>query len=75
MSTYDLYKDYFYSMKIFYAEASYTQVTESPQDDLIGLLSNLGGNLGMFLGFSIFSFVELMELLIKILWILLFFKK
>ena len=67
-STYDLYKDYFYSMKIFYAEPSYTQITEAPQQNLIDLYSSLGGNLGLFLGFSIFSLVELFELFIKIIW-------
>ncbi len=66
VSTYDLYRDYFYSMKIFYSKATYTQVTESPQQSFIDLLSSLGGNLGMFLGFSIFSLVEVFELLIKI---------
>jgi hypothetical protein len=71
VSTYDLYKDYFYSIKVFYAEATYTQITEAPQQGIVDLLSSLGGNLGMFLGFSIFSFVELLELLIKVIWILL----
>ena len=71
VSTYDLYKDYFYSIKVFYAEATYTQITEAPQQGIVDLLSSLGGNLGMFLGFSIFSLVELLELLIKVIWILL----
>ena len=74
VSTYDLYRDYFYSMKIFYSKATFTQITESPQQGIIDLLSSLGGNLGMFLGFSIFSLVEVFELLIKVIWVLVFFK-
>ena len=74
VSTYDLYKDYFYSMKIYYAKATFTQITEVPQQGVIDLLSSLGGTLGMFLGFSIFSLIEVFELIIYVLWTLLFYK-
>ena len=66
-STYDLYRQYFFSMNFYYSSASYTYVSQSPQMTLIGLLSNLGGSLGMFLGLSVFSVVEVFEILIRVI--------
>ena len=62
LSTYEKYKQYFYSLNVFYPEMQYTLITETPQISLTGLMSSLGGSLGMFLGFSVFSFVEVIEL-------------
>ena len=75
VSTYELYKDYYYSMKIFFPTTSYEQITDSPQLDIYGLLANLGGTLGMFLAFTVFSFVELIEIIIKTLWLFLSVKE
>ena len=69
VSTYELYKDYYYSMKIFVPSTSYEQITDSPQFDIYALLANLGGTLGMFLAFTVFSFVELIEILMKTIWL------
>ena len=66
LSSYDLYREYFYKINIFYATTEYTFISESPQMTLTGLLSNLGGSLGMFLGFSVFSILEIFELLFKV---------
>ena len=59
----------FVSLNIFYDSLSYTQVTETPQMDLIGLMANIGGNLGLFLGVSVFSLCEMVEVLIEIYYI------
>jgi hypothetical protein len=69
VSTYELYKDYYYSMKIFFPTTSYEQITDSPQFDIYALLANLGGTLGMFLAFTVFSSVELVEISIKTIWL------
>ena len=67
LSTYASYKEYFYSFNIYYSSGKYTYISDSPQMTTFGLLSNLGGSLGMFLGFSVFSILEAIELLFKIL--------
>ena len=55
LSSYDLFRELFYSMRIYYSSIEYTYISESPQTTVFGLLSSLGGSLGMFLGFSVFS--------------------
>ena len=59
----------FVSLSIFYDSLAYTQLTEMPQMDLIGLMANIGGNLGLFLGVSVFSLCEIVEVLIEIFYI------
>ena len=46
---------------------------QEPKILLTDLVSNIGGTLGLFLGISFLSFIELFELIIEILFI--FFKK
>jgi hypothetical protein len=53
-------------VNIFYDSLSYTMSTESPKMDVVSLLSNIGGNLGLFLGVSLISVCELIEALIEI---------
>jgi len=67
LSSFDLYKKYFYSIKVFYPSIKYTYISESPQMTPYGLVSSLGGSLGMFLGFSVFSLIELLEISFTIL--------
>ena len=66
ISTYDSFRQYFYSINIFYPTATYTYIAETPQVNTFGLLSSLGGSLGMFLGFSVFSLLEVFELLLSL---------
>ena len=61
------------SLNIFYESLSYTLSTESPQMDSISLLANIGGHLGLFLGVSVFSLCEIVEVAMEI--ILIKFKK
>lgn len=56
-------RDYFISFNIYYDDLSYTLVEESPFWDVFALFSNIGGNLGLFVGMSFLSFVEVFELL------------
>lgn len=58
--------DSFVELFIFYESLSYTYMTESPKLDIIGLLASVGGNLSLFMGISIFSFFELIEIFIEI---------
>ena len=53
-------------VNIFYDSMSYELSTESPKMDIVSLLASIGGNLGLFLGVSVFSLCELIEVAIEI---------
>ena len=55
---------------LYYDTLSYQISTESPQMNFVSLLASIGGNLGLFLGVSVFSVCELVEILIEVLYIL-----
>jgi hypothetical protein len=74
ISSYAIFKEYFYSINIFYSSLKYTLISESPQTTMFGLLSSLGGSLGMFLGLSVFSLLEVFELLFELIWNLIYKK-
>ena len=54
------------SVNIFYGSLSYMESKESPKMTLVSLLALIGGNLSLFLGISLISLFELIELLIEI---------
>ena len=55
-------------LTVSYSTLRYTQITESPQATFISLLAQLGGSLGMFISFSVFTLFESIELLVLILY-------
>ena len=52
-------------VNVFYASLSYMKSEESPQWDWISLVAYLGGNFGLFLGFSLFSLSEYMQMIFE----------
>jgi hypothetical protein len=56
----------FVNFNIFYKSLSYEVSYESPQTNFIWLIANIGGYLSLFLGVSLFSFVELIQLAIEL---------
>ncbi|CAF0708133.1 unnamed protein product [Brachionus calyciflorus] len=54
------------SLIIHFDSLGYTQIEETPITDIVGLLSNIGGLAGLFLGLSVLSFVEIFEIFIEI---------
>lgn len=58
-------------VKIYFDELKYTLIDQIPKMDTESLISSIGGSLGLFMGLSICSFMELLELL----WIVITFKK
>ena len=54
------------SFNVFYDSLSYTISTESPKMDLVSLLASIGGNMGLFMGISLLSLCEVVELLIEL---------
>ena len=61
--TYEMYKESVLALNIFYPYAQYTRITESPKTTPIDLLSQIGGSLGMCVGFSLFHAIEVGEIL------------
>ena len=57
---------YIVSMKIFYPFTQYTKISEEPKTNVFDLISQIGGSLGMLLGFSLFHLIEIIELFILV---------
>jgi hypothetical protein len=53
-------------LNINYRDLQYTLVEESQKTTWLDLLSNVGGTLGLFTGFSFLSLVELLEIIFEI---------
>jgi acid-sensing ion channel, other len=66
-SNYERDRELFYSLNIYYLSNEYTFIDVAPSMSVYGLLSSLGGSLGMFLGLSVFSLLEIFELIIKMI--------
>ena len=54
------------AVNVFYDSLSYTFSTESAKCDVVSLLASIGGSLGLFMGVSVLSLVEILQLLIEI---------
>ena len=57
------------SINVFYTSLEYTVIAETPQTTLF---TQLGGSLGMFISFSVFTLFEAIEIIILILYALWF---
>ena len=55
------------SLVVFLPNLKYTHVSESPQTTFVTLLSQLGGSLGMFISFSMFTLFEAVEVFVLLL--------
>nr|XP_019920401.2 amiloride-sensitive sodium channel subunit alpha [Crassostrea gigas] len=61
-------KDNFLKTVIYYEDLNFEEISEEPLYDGFRFLSDIGGTLGLFLGASILSFVELVQLMVEILY-------
>jgi hypothetical protein len=52
-------------IRVYYPDLAYQTITQSPIYAGIDLLSLIGGTLSLFIGFSILSFVEIMDLFLS----------
>jgi hypothetical protein len=57
------YKESHLVLNVYYPSVEQLEIIEIPKTSFAELLANLGGVLGIFLGFSIFSVVEFFELI------------
>jgi len=71
-SEYKQLKKNFVSILVYYKELQYTLISQEAKTEAFCFVSNIGGILGLFLGISFLSFVEILEVLIEIFYILLF---
>jgi hypothetical protein len=55
------------SFALYYQDFSYSQFKEVPLESKISLVSKIGGTLGLFLGMSLLSFIEIFEFIIEII--------
>ncbi len=54
------------AVNVYYTSSSYMKITESPSILIYDLAPNIGGTMGLFVGMSALSFMELIELAIEI---------
>ena len=52
-------------LNVYYDQLSYTQISKDAKLGLVDLISGIGGLLGLFLGMSFLSFVELIEIILE----------
>ena len=58
------------SLNIYFEQLSYTEISQNAKTELVDLVSNIGGLLGLFIGTSFLSFVEIIEIFIEVFVIL-----
>jgi hypothetical protein len=56
-----------YAVNIFFSELTHARIVEVPNYTPISLISNIGGTLGLFLGMSLLSFIEIVDLIIQMI--------
>jgi len=56
-------------LHIYYEDLKYTYISQEAKLEFLGLISNIGGSLSLFVGISFISFLELFELLAEIFYI------
>ncbi|XP_061194680.1 FMRFamide-activated amiloride-sensitive sodium channel-like [Saccostrea echinata] len=60
------FKDNFLKLVIYYEDMNYEEISEEPSYDGFRFLSDLGGAMGLFLGASLLSFLELVQLMVEL---------
>ena len=64
--TYDSLKRNMLQMFVYYGDLGYEEYNEVGTMTWVDLISNIGGTLGLFLGMSFLSFVELLDVVLQI---------
>ena len=64
--TYDMFKKSVSSFHFYFDELVVNDITASPSVEFVDLISNIGGIFGLFVGLSVLSFVEIIELTFNI---------
>ena len=64
--TYEHIKQSVLRLNIYYQTMEYTHISEKPKINIVDLLANIGGTLGLCLGLSVLSFIEMFEIMAKV---------
>ena len=71
-SNYEEVNKHFIVLYIYYNKLSYKFISQNPKTEMFNFISNIGGLLGVFLGISFLSFIEIFEIIYEIFLILFF---
>ena len=64
----EIIKESVLAVNVFYPSSSLTRITEEAKTGIIDtVMPNIGGHLGLFLGMSVLTFVEVIELTFEII--------
>lgn len=70
-NTYENVTKSFFSMNVYYEDLQYLSISKMPKLQVFDLFSSIGGLFGLFLGMSILSFLELIEIFFETFFIVL----
>jgi hypothetical protein len=70
--TYEQVNKHSISIYVYYKDLKYTLISNKPKTEFFTIISNMGGTLGLFLGISFLSFIEIFEILFHICHIVFF---
>lgn len=65
--TYESLKRNLVEFSVFYGDLGYVQYEEVEDVGWLDLVSNVGGTLGLFIGMSFLSFVEILDIILQII--------
>jgi hypothetical protein len=68
-NTYENMSKTFFGMRVYYNDLKYTLIDQHPKIATFDLISSVGGTLGLFLGFSFISLLDLFEILAELVFI------
>ena len=69
ITSFDQLKRNVLSLNIYYDDLQYMIVEELPSTDLLTLVSAIGGTMGLFLGMSFLSILELVEIAVEVIFL------
>ena len=70
MHQYEDVNKHFFGIRVHYNDLKYTFINQEIKIHTFNLISNIGGILGLFLGISFLSFIEIFEIFYEIFIIL-----
>jgi len=60
---------YYYQLIVYYDDFRYTLIQQQPKIELFALISSIGGTLGLFIGFTFISILEIFEIFSEFIYI------
>ena len=64
-ATYESLRESVLELNIYYDSFAYTKIEQSPVSTIVDLVSNMGGTLGLLIGISLLSLVEILEIVVE----------